>query len=211
MELRCAICGVQACAAEAGAKQIPAYCAMTQEPDLLAGVRDVYGQDDETRRLALAAAQVEAEGYLRWPRAQEIMVFARKLGVTTLGVATCIGLVRESRLLQDILEANGFTVLTVCCKVGGIPKEEVGLTDAQKIHPGQFEALCSPVAQAELLNKAGSGLNIVVGLCVGHDSIFFRYSRAPVTVLVAKDRVTGNNPAAALYTSHSYFRRLREG
>jgi uncharacterized metal-binding protein len=50
----------------------------------------------------------------------------------------------------------------------------------------------------------------VVGLCVGHDSLFFRHSVAPVTVLVAKDRVTGHNPVAALYTSHSYYRRLRE-
>jgi len=111
--------------------------------------------------------------------------------------------------LQDILEANGFQVYSVCCKVGSIPKEEVGLADAEKIRPGQFEALCSPVAQAQLLNEAGTGLNIVVGLCVGHDSLFFRYSAAPVTVLVAKDRVTGHNPIAALYTSNSYYRRLR--
>jgi uncharacterized metal-binding protein len=100
-------------------------------------------------------------------------------------------------------------VYSVCCKVGSIPKEEIGLSDADKVHPGSFEALCNPVAQATLLNEAGTGLNIVVGLCVGHDSLFFRNSQAPVTVLVAKDRVTGHNPAAALYTSHSYYRRLR--
>ena len=29
------------------------------------------------------------------------------------------------------------------------------------------------------------------------------------TVLIAKDRVTGHNPAAVLYTSHSYYGRLR--
>lgn len=38
----------------------------------------------------------------------------------------------------------------------------------------------------------------------------FRHSEAPVTVLVAKDRVTGHNPAAVLYTSHSYYSRLKE-
>lgn len=98
----------------------------------------------------------------------------------------------------------------VCCKVGSIPKEESGLTDEEKVCPGQFEALCNPIGQAALLNKAGTGLNIVVGLCVGHDSLFFSHSQAPVTVLVAKDRVTGHNPAAALNTSHSYYRRLTQ-
>ena len=39
--------------------------------------------------------------------------------------------------------------------------------------------------------------------CVGHDSLFYRYSDAYVTTLVTKDRVTGNNPAAALYTAGS--------
>jgi uncharacterized metal-binding protein len=49
-----------------------------------------------------------------------------------------------------------------------------------------------------------------VGLCVGHDSLFFRHSEAPVTVLVAKDRVLAHNPAAGLYLSSSYYRRLLE-
>jgi len=99
----------------------------------------------------------------------------------------------------------------VCCKAGSIPKEAIGLSDEEKIHPGQFEALCSPIGQAKLLNAAGTGLNVLVGLCVGHDSLFFRHSDAPVTVLVAKDRVTGHNPAAVLYTSHSYYGRLKAG
>jgi uncharacterized metal-binding protein len=118
-------------------------------------------------------------------------------------------LLYESKLLQEILEANGFEVSSVCCKVGSIPKEEIGVADAEKIHPGEFEALCNPVGQAKLLEEAGTELNIVVGLCVGHDSLFFRHSTAPVTVLVAKDRVTGHNPAAAIYTSHSYYKNLK--
>jgi uncharacterized metal-binding protein len=31
-----------------------------------------------------------------------------------------------------------------------------------------------------------------------------------VTVLVAKDRVLGHNPVAALYTSHSYYSKLTD-
>jgi uncharacterized metal-binding protein len=209
MEMKCPVCGVQACSQGPGAS-LPSFCPGQTHPEALAAAREVYQNDEQTRRLSVAAAQVEAEGYCRWPRVQEVMAFARRLGATHLGIAHCAGLIREARLLLDILEANGLSVSGVCCKVGSIPKEEVGLTDAEKVRPGGFEALCNPVGQAMLLNEAGTELNVVVGLCVGHDSLFFRHSQAPATVLVAKDRVTGHNPAAALYTSHSYYRRLKE-
>jgi uncharacterized metal-binding protein len=68
--------------------------------------------------------------------------------------------------------------------------------------------MCNPISQAEILNNEGAEFNIVVGLCVGHDSLFFKYAKAPTTVLVAKDRVFGHNPAAALYLSSSYYRKL---
>jgi uncharacterized metal-binding protein len=183
---------------------------MADGADALREAREAY-EDEETRLLALAAARTEADRYPLEPRVEEVMSFARRIGATKLGIASCVGLIREARLLQDIFEANGFEVASVCCKVGSIPKEEIGLVDEEKIHPGQFEALCSPIGQAKLLNAAGTGLNVLVGLCVGHDSLFFRHSEAPVTVLVAKDRVTGHNPAAVLYTSHSYYSRIRQG
>jgi uncharacterized metal-binding protein len=41
-------------------------------------------------------------------------------------------------------------------------------------------------------------LALAVGLCVGHDLLFHRYVRAPMTTLVVKDRVTCHNPAAPL-------------
>jgi len=183
---------------------------MADEADALREAREAY-EDEETRRLALAAARTEADRYPLEPRVEEVMSFARRIGATRLGIASCVGLIREARLLQEIFESNGFEVASVCCKVGSIPKEAIGLTEEEKIRPGQFEALCSPIGQAKLLNAAGTGLNVLVGLCVGHDSLFFRHSEAPVTVLVAKDRVTGHNPVAVLYTSHSYYGRLKAG
>jgi len=176
---------------------------------ILRQARAAY-DDPETRKLALAAAQTEADRYPLETRVEEVMSFARRIGVDHLGIATCAGLLREARLAQEIFESQGFTVEAVCCKVGSIPKEEIGITDEEKIRPGQYEALCSPIAQALLLNEAGTGLNVVIGLCVGHDSLFFRHSQAPATVLVAKDRVTGHNPAAVLYTSRSYYQRIRD-
>jgi uncharacterized metal-binding protein len=138
------------------------------------------------------------------------MDFAGRMGWRRLGIAHCVGLMQEAKAARDIFLAGGFEVYTVCCKAGSIDKERVGIRDEEKVRPGQYEAMCSPVGQAALLDKAGTQFNVVIGLCVGHDSLFFAYSKAPVTVLVAKDRVLGHNPAAALYTSHSYYRRLTE-
>lgn len=208
MRLRCATCRVQACRHEPGTVDYPAYCPMEQETEALRDALEAY-EDEETRKLALAAARTEADRYPLEPRVEEVMSFARRIGAKRLGVASCIGLIEEARIFQGICEANGFKVHSVCCKVGVIPKEEIGLADEEKIHPGQFEALCSPIGQAKLLGEAGTELNVVVGLCVGHDSLFFQHSEAPVTVLVAKDRVTGHNPAAVLYTSHSYYSRVK--
>ena len=204
MPLQCSTCRVQVCRNEAGEKTPPRYCPMAAEDtSVLDRARAAY-QEPETRELARASAVTESAGYCKDGRIQEVMGFARRLGVNHLGVAHCIGFVREADLLREILEANGFEVETVCCKVGQVPKEELGVADAEKLCPGGFESACNPIAQAELLNEAGTGLNIAFGLCVGHDSLFFRHSNAPVTVLVAKDRVTGHNAIATLYLYQNY-------
>lgn len=207
--LDCTHCGVLACRDQPGRKKPPSTCPALDSADLLDEVRRSYARDPQIRELAVAAALTEAEGYCRDTRVEEIMAYARRIEAVHLGVACCVGTQREGRLAQDIFAANGFRVSSVICKVGSIPKEEVGISDAEKIRPGQFEALCNPVAQARLLAKAGTQLNVLIGLCVGHDSLFFRHSTAPVTVLMVKDRVTGHNPAAVLNTAHSYYRRLK--
>ena len=51
---------------------------------------------------------------------------------------------------------------------------------------------------------------MVVGLCVGHDSLFYKYSKALCTTLITKDRVLAHNPAGALYQSRAYYKRLLE-
>ena len=49
-----------------------------------------------------------------------------------------------------------------------------------------------------------------LGLCVGHDMLFNKHSKAPVTTLVVKDRVTGHNPVAVLYGQNFYYKRLQK-
>ena len=91
----------------------------------------------------------------------------------------------------------------------GIDKLELGLSEKVKVRPGTFEPACNPVAQARFLNQMKTDLNLIVGLCVGHDMLFTKYSDAPVTTLVVKDRVMGHNPVGVLYGQHFYYKRLQ--
>jgi uncharacterized metal-binding protein len=184
---------------------------MLAETELLGKVAKTYLENKDIQKLALESARTEAAGYCRATRIEEIMDFAHRIGAKKLGIAHCIGLMHEAKLAREIFVAGGFEVYTVCCKVGSIDKEKIGVRDEEKITPGQYEAMCSPVGQAALLAAAGTQLNVVIGLCVGHDSLFFMHTQAPTTVLVVKDRVLGHNPVAALYNSHSYYSRLKEG
>ena len=211
LELRCTVCGVRVCAEPSNTKKLPSFCPMPVRSDQLTTVERMYVEDADLRKFACESARTESAGYCRATRIEEIMDFARRIGAKKLGIAHCVGLIEEAKLASEIFRANGFEVAAICCKVGSISKEKVGLKDEEKVHPGQFEALCNPVAQAALLAEAGTQLNVVVGLCVGHDSLFFMHSRAPATVLVAKDRVLGHNPVAALYTSRPYYQRLKTG
>lgn len=206
----CAVCGVRACSAEPGAKEPPPSCPMVTEAEALKQAERAYHERGDVRRLAMESARTEAAGYCRSTRIEETMDFARRLGAKKIGIAHCIGFMQEAKTAREIFEAGGFEVYTVCCKVGAIEKGTIGLTEGDKLSPGTFEALCNPVGQAAVLARAGTQLNVVLGLCVGHDSLFFMHSKAPATVLAVKDRVLGHNPIAALYTSHSYYRRLKQ-
>lgn len=200
--MSCVDCGTQNCKFKT--RTYPDFCLMTNlSEDDSAWALERYGQD-RNREIMIASAEVEFEGYCQWTRVQEIMEFARKIGAKKIGIANCIGLVREARIFAKILRANGFEPYAVICKVEGRSKTSVGIP--QKCE-GIGPAMCNPILQARLLNQAATDLNVVIGLCVGHDSLFYRYSDAYVTTLVTKDRVTGNNPAAALYTAESYYKK----
>ncbi len=142
-------------------------------------------------------------------RIVEICEFARKMGYQRLGLAFCVGLSKEAAAVEEILQVNGFEVVSVLCKAGRTSKEMIGIKEEEKIFQGTDEAMCNPIYQAKLLNYEKVEFNILLGLCVGHDSLFFKYAEAPVTVLAVKDRVTGHNPLAAVYLSESYYRKIR--
>ena len=129
---------------------------------------------------------------------EETKEFCQFMGYKKLGLAFCVGLHREARLVEAYFK-KFFEVESVICKVCGTAKEELDLT---QIKPGARETMCNPALQAQLLADAGTEFNISMGLCVGHDAIFNKMSHVPVTVLVAKDRVLAHNPLGAVYSRY---------
>lgn len=215
LKSECAKCSKVVCDSKHFLKG-PSNCPTKTKSEVIKQAMAEYDRP-EVREFARQASIQEFECYMnlpegrtpRNPRVEEIAQFAKKMGYKKIGIASCIGLQAEAKILATILENRGFDVVSICCKVGAIPKETIGITKEQKIKgPGFFESMCNPITQAEILNSEEVEFNILVGLCVGHDSLFFKYAKAPTTVLIAKDRVFGHNPAAALYLSGSYYRKL---
>ena len=205
----CAYCPstIRACRQGEAGERGPGFCPTKVDPETQAAARLQY-EDPEVRKVARESAIVESQGYCKWTRVEEIVQFAKRMGYKKIGIANCISFVDHAYVLSGILESHGFEVMSVACKTGSIPKEEMGIANHEKIRPGEFESLCNPVCQAQLLNEHGSEFNVVLGLCIGHDSIFFQHAKALTTVLVAKDRVLGHNPVAALQLADTYYSHL---
>jgi uncharacterized metal-binding protein len=150
--------------------------------------------DPESARILAVGAEVEAKYYGMLCRLDEILEFSRRLGVSRIGLAFCVGLAEEAAVVGEIF-AREFTLHSVCCKVGGISKKELGVVGA----PWLGEASCNPAQQAKVLAEADCELAVLLGLCVGHDMLFHKNWTRPVTTLAVKDRKLGHNPLAAIY------------
>lgn len=167
--------------------------------------------DERIRKIYLASSISEKRAYevVRgtlmpvYPRIRELIEFCNLIGVKKLGIAFCMGLHDEAARVVKILEEAGFTVLSIRCKCGAIDKAKLSVPNEYKIQDStKYEAACNPIAQAWVLNDAGTDLNVIVGLCIGHDILFTMHSKAPVTTLIVKDRLLGHNPVIALYSNY---------
>lgn len=191
-------------------KVLPEYCPMKTSEKLIKSVIEQYRKDG-VKKIYVPATITEKEAYesvrgvvmaVR-PRIKELIEFCKLVHAEKIGVAFCGGLPDEAARVTAILEKAGFTVASVRCKCGGTDKTKLDVAKEYKIgDPSKFEAACNPVLQAQLLNDAGTDINVIVGLCVGHDMLFTMNSKAPVTTLIVKDRLLGHNPVIALYSNY---------
>ena len=175
VEPQCTACVVEACMEDVA--KTPKFCPRRHAAQALEEAEIVRNTDTKVKAMAAVAKSVERDGYREWPRVRELIEFATRMGITHVGIAFCVGLKEETTQLVKILTSHGFLCATVICTVNGG---------------------CNPVGQALILNQVGAELNVIMGLCMGHDILFSQFSEAPVTTLVVKDRAMCHNPAAPL-------------
>jgi uncharacterized metal-binding protein len=217
----CARCAFQIqdrlCQQEDG--KSPNFCPTQNYEEVIGNALDEL-KKPEILEFARQASIQEGDGYANRelgydkvkpvkPRILETIEFAHRMNYQRLGLVFCLGLTQEARVVENLLSAEGFEVVSALCKLGREPKETLGVRDDEKIRIGCFESMCNPIAQAFVMNFEKTEFNVVMGLCVGHDSLFLKYADAPCTVLAAKDRLLGHNPLAAIYTIDSYYRSLK--
>lgn len=197
MKYMCAYCKKHACHKN-HLDDAPKNCPTKNEQADLEKILDEY-ENEENYKIAKVSAEVVMDNYGGKPRVKEIIDFCKEMGYKKLGLAFCVGLANEANIFIQILTKYGFEVESVICKLGSVNREKIGIKNCDV-------PMCNPIAQAKFLNKEKTDFNIVLGLCVGHDTLFFKYSEAPVTVLAVKDRALAHNPLGALYQADGYYK-----
>lgn len=208
----CAKCTGETCRPEKGAKErpaldkAPASCPMKVMAGTLEQAQAEY-ENPEGREIARQAAIQAAQCFENTPQGRiakhsrlvEMAQFAKKMGYRKLGLAFCDDLASDAVIVANLFENQGFEVVSARCKLGGIPKEQLGIKPEQKINgPAAYESMCNPIAQAAVMNEAQVDMAVVMGLCMGQDILFFQHCRVPVTVFAVKDRAMGHNPLSAI-------------
>jgi uncharacterized metal-binding protein len=153
-----------------------------------AGNIDLKALYDNNDRKILKVAEDSLDPHL--DRVREIIGYSREVKIKKIGIANCTVFNKETEKLEEILVNAGFSVDKVNCKYGRVPFND--------LLPGYKGISCNPAGQAKYLEEKGTELNIMVGLCLGHDMIFNSKSKAPVTPLVVKDRKLKHNTLKSL-------------
>ena len=181
------------------AEGTPPYCQANNYVAEIKKANEVYATP-EVVDIYTAACVVgkKNDGYRA--RIEEALDFTREMKFSRVGFAACVAFGRELEVIRRLFEKAGIEVFSAGCQIGRSSATDRGLPHLEA-YPDN--STCNPIAQAEILNDAETQLNFIIGLCMGHDILFTRHSKAPVSTLIVKDRLLGNNPAAAVYGWHA--------
>ena len=153
-----------------------------------------------TNQMLESAADISYETERVLCRVAELVYFFLEMKYKRVGIAFCVELLDQTRVLAGVFR-RFFDVFAVCCKVGDTGTDQQGARS-------EFDELdletvsCNPLGQAEILNRFGSQVNVIVGLCIGVDCVFTQASKVPVTTLFVRDRMLANNPIGAMYSDY---------
>lgn len=93
----CVDCGVVNC--DVQNKSYPPFC-LTTHMDKTVKNEAMKEYTGENRKVMQTAAKVEYDGYCVWTRVQETVEFMKRMGYHKIGIATCVGLIQETRELD---------------------------------------------------------------------------------------------------------------
>lgn len=164
-------------------------------------VRRPVEQSEEAGLMLESARDISSERERTLCRLSEVIYFCLEMKYQTLGVAFCVDLFEATDILVRVLR-RFFKVQPICCKVGGNRLSDPWAPPSHPVAADFGEIGCNPQGQAAILNRLGTDLNIIVGLCMGADCVFTQASAAPVSTLFVKDRSLANNPIGALYSDY---------
>lgn len=169
--------------------QAPPDCPTRLHADVLARAGELCRTEGtDAHRLWQAFGRLIGTGGAAKSRVEHVVDFARALGEGRIGIASCLRYIEDARFLRGLLRAEGFDAPVVLCKVGGWTVRDVGVDrDTDWI-------VCNPAGQALILNKLGCGVQLTLGLCMGHEMIFNKYSTGYVTNLYVKEKISEERP-----------------
>lgn len=185
---------IECTCAECGALNKRKCIIAEKHPELIRRAVDIYKNDDFVKWAVGAHSQLLGRGGSRWPRIRHIAGFCKAGGITKAGIGVCMGFLEEAKHVKGYLSEQGIDAVVVCCGIGGLKLEDMGISR----DVGYDYTSCNPVSQINILNGAETGINIMMGLCVGHDMIFNRLSEAPVTALFVKEHISGHSPYSTI-------------
>lgn len=200
----CANCNVYACL-EKVKQGMPKNCPMN-DGKYLEEIFEEY-RDPEIHKFYLAtktSAQPNTS-FPSVPRLRYAIDFCKRMDYKKIGLAFCLRMWPEAQLYAKLIRRFGIEVVSVSCCNCGINIKDIGVPLPEGV---EFDAACNPVGQARLMNEQGVEYNLVMGLCLGHDSLFMRHANAMSTVVAVKDPATAHCPTKVLYLYNNYYERF---
>lgn len=198
----CSECKSRVCMTGTG--KAPANCPM-RAPGYDEKIRSAYAQKTvcAMENAAQTACGTKEDRDLT-PRIKVLIEYMKKMGYKKIGIIFCAMVFSEMDWLSRILRKCGFEVVSACCLNGGTNITEHGVELPEPaVKPG-YDPACNPIGQARLMNAQHTEFNIVSSLCAGHDTLAFRYSEAPCSLLSIKDVSMEMCPINALHLYPKY-------
>lgn len=114
----CSDCSRLGCRS-ASEEQYPPFCLTTNvDKALLEETLEIYRNDPEQGLIARTSACIECEFYGRLTRVEETIEFIKRMGYKKIGIASCVGLMRETSIFAVFSRRRASNISRSGCKVG---------------------------------------------------------------------------------------------